>query len=470
MKAVSKYFIINVIFTAQILPNLIIVSNTHDNGVGSLRAAILMSGQLSAPRYIVFRIQSDLKKIYIKSVLPPIPSDTILDATTQPGYDGIPVVCINGSAVKGPGFLLNGVSRVTIKGFAITDFDQHGISIINSSSENTITSNVIGINPENEQPAGNGGAGINVENSSWNTFAHNTISSNGGIFASSGVQILNNSHFNHVRGNFIGTNMYGSFALGNNRSGILVSGHCTNNKIGGELIEDRNIISGNMQGILLDNGSTRTVIQNNYLGTDSQGLIALGNINGIHLRGESHDNIIGGSESSEGNLISGNTNNGIQIFNAYNNQIIGNIIGLDKTGMKALGNSSGVIIAFAHSFDNSVRKNYISGNEEVAIRIGGGANKTLIESNVIGMAIESKKIIANRFGIVIHQKDTSSNWVLNNVISASKLNNIRLEDDVCNNTIKNNEFVLDEPVPFTMSTALDNIYVGTFALNNILEN
>ena len=68
------------------------------------------------------------------------------------------------------------------------------------------------------------------------------------------------------------------------------------------------------------------------------------------LRAGGSNNRIGGVNSGEGNVISGNSYYGIDLI-AYlgdicaSNEVLGNYIGTDATGMSVLGNGSGVDLA-----------------------------------------------------------------------------------------------------------------------------
>ncbi len=90
------------------------------------------------------------------------------------------------------------------------------------------------------------------------------------------------------------------------------------------------------------NGGSDVVIHGNYIGTDITGTKALGNAMGINDSGM--DNVaIGGSGPGEGNLVSGNNGYGIYVYNfADNTTILGNKIGTDVTGTLPLGNITGI--------------------------------------------------------------------------------------------------------------------------------
>ncbi|OFX83089.1 MAG: hypothetical protein A2W99_13370 [Bacteroidetes bacterium GWF2_33_16] len=107
-------------------------------------------------------------------------------------------------------------------------------------------------------------------------------------------------------------------------SGIVISANNT-------LIE-RNVLSGNDIG--LEISGNNNIIKNNYFGTDITGVNALPNTwVGINT-GQGSNNIIGGNLVDEGNIISGNGTIGIRISNVINDYdstiIIGNKIGVNK--------------------------------------------------------------------------------------------------------------------------------------------
>ncbi len=70
--------------------------------------------------------------------------------------------------------------------------------------------------------------------------------------------------------------------------------------------------------------STANIIQSNLIGLDATGGTAVPNQNNGILIESSAGNTIGGSEAGQGNVISGNTINGLVLTNTANeNQIIG---------------------------------------------------------------------------------------------------------------------------------------------------
>ena len=174
--------------------------------------------------------------------------------------------------------------------------------------------------------------------------ARNIISGNSG----DGLSLSGSSLT--VQGNFIGTDVTGTKAVGNN-AGVSFGGN--NNLIGGTTAAARNVISGNRnRGIGLGGNFSGNSIQGNYVGVDVSGTKALGNGNeGVALFSATpHNNLIGGVASSPGvppgNVISNNAVDGINLNGTNDNTIQGNIIGADATGTVAMGNTDdGVVIS-----------------------------------------------------------------------------------------------------------------------------
>ena len=98
-----------------------------------------------------------------------------------------------------------------------------------------------------------------------------------------------------IEGNFIGTDPGGTIALGNGKSGVVISGG-TNTLIGGITPAARNLISGNFDSgveILVDGNGN--VVEGNYIGTDATGTLVLRNfVTGSYISGAS-SNTIGGT-------------------------------------------------------------------------------------------------------------------------------------------------------------------------------
>ncbi|MFH0894794.1 MAG: T9SS type A sorting domain-containing protein, partial [Bacteroidota bacterium] len=140
-----------------------------------------------------------------------------------------------------------------------------------------------------------------------------------------------------------------------NTYGVLFDDGSNLNVVGTSNAADRNIISGNSEyGIFIYNYGTRdNIVEGNFIGTDITGTIAIPNANGIVIDGAPRHHLV------KNNVISGNTQEGIVIHMTYsdNHIIVGNKIGTDYTGLNPLGNGTdGIRLA------ENVHENVIGGS------------------------------------------------------------------------------------------------------------
>ncbi|HET8674715.1 MAG TPA: HYR domain-containing protein [Blastocatellia bacterium] len=176
-----------------------LVTNPNDSGAGSLRQAIIDANANPGADTINFAIPgTGTHTINLLSPLPAITEALTIDATTQPGFAGTPVVELNGS---GAGAGANGLnitaSNSLVRGLAINRFNGNGIVL--SGNGNIIEGNFIGTNSDFSAP-GNFLNGILITGTASNniiggTFsgAGNTIFFNGrdGIFIESPAATAN---------------------------------------------------------------------------------------------------------------------------------------------------------------------------------------------------------------------------------------------------------------------------------------
>ena len=200
------------------------------------------------------------------SGLPPITDTIEIRGTLVLGKPGIELDGTNAGVANGLQFL--GDNNV-IKFMVINRFDGDGIHITAVSHGNLVEGNFIGTDLSGTIALGNSGRGVRIFSSN-NVVGKNTIADN-----SEGVQI--STAGNVVHGNFIGTNRFGS-DLGNLNAGVVVAGAASDNFIGGFLFNPSfvgNIIAYNGgAGITVDPASTGTsmlfnsIYRNGGLGID----------------------------------------------------------------------------------------------------------------------------------------------------------------------------------------------------------
>ncbi len=375
------------------------VTSVNDSGPGTLRQAILNANSNADLSTISFRFAGTGPfEISPSSPLPAITAPVILDATTQSGYAGTPLVQINGLNAGGNGLTITSGGS-TIKGLGIVAFSGTGI-LLDPGGGNTIQGCYIGLNVGGQIVQPNGGHGIDMGPTSANNLiggttaaARNVISGNGqyGIVLGSSGQV--------VQGNYIGTNAAGTAAVGNAAYGIGIFG--ISMTIGGTTAGARNVISGNgNRGILITGVASNITVQGNYIGTSASGTADLGNLeDGILINGTSF-NTIGGTTAAARNVISGNNQNGIAITGAATgNLIYGNYIGTDATGTFAIGNSSdGVEINGASNatVGDTVAgaRNVISGNGGNGIYMVNASGNT-VQGNFIGTNANGDASVGN---------------------------------------------------------------------------
>ena len=153
-----------------------------------------------------------------------------------------------------------------------------------------------------------------------------------------------------------------------------------------------NLISGNGQdGLYI--GGTGNVVQSDTIGTNFFGDRSLPNAgDGVFISG--NNNLIGGFGAGTGNLISGNTLNGVDLSGSLvvGDQVFGNIIGTDRTNAFAVPNGQNGVVVGQNSSSivigqtNDGASNLIAGNHDSGI-IVNAASSVYIIGNSIGTAI-----------------------------------------------------------------------------------
>ena len=379
----------------------LVVTNANNHGAGSLREAITTANAIAGPDTITFNIPgAGVKVINLLLPLPEITEPVVIDASTQPGYNGAPLIELDGNNLGSfqSGLLIK-AGNTTVRGLAISRFDFAGIEL-RSCNNNVIQGNYLGIDATGTQPRPNR-TGLLLTASSNNLIggttaaARNVISGN----QTHGIEVGGAS--NVIQGNYIGINAAGTDAVPNTSNGIRVPHSANiNNLIA------RNLISGNSTGIHIE--SPGNTVQGNLIGTDFTGTKKVPNAVGIEAA-NIQNTLIGGLTPSARNIISGNGSTGVE-FGGNGSRLQGNFIGTDITGTQALSNNTGVITGSNTVIGGTVpeARNVISGNEGNgnlvlgANRFGPGAivqgnyigtdvtgTRSLSESTVAGLSISS---------------------------------------------------------------------------------
>ncbi len=347
------------------------------------------------------------------------------------------------------GIVVNATPGVTIGGAAagagnvISGQSGFGVDITGTGATgNLIAGNRIGTNATGTGPLANSLGGVAID--AINNSVGGNLAALGNVIAGNGgaqVQILTASTAgsgNLVAGNLINLNATGNAAL-SSTTGILVEG--PSNTIGGVSSASRNVVSGSsLAGIQLD-GATNLVI-GNFVGTDVTGSVGIPNVTGILVNGTRAT--IGGAAAGSGNLISGNSGDGVQVTTGGNGAVLQrNTIGLNAVGLAAVPNSIGVALLSTGNVNigdvvgTSLpgTRNIISGNKGDGIFFSsgnvGGVN---IYGNFIGTDVTGTAAVPNGgFGIEFSGNNgTNASTIgastagFQNVISANSLGGIHI--------------------------------------------
>lgn len=403
------------------------------------------------------------------------------------GYNAITRNTISGN--KGPGVYISGATSIS------------GDTIYYSDS-NVLMHNMIGMSIDGEQPLGNAGVGIFLDNyvrnnrigsNSDDPFAFaegNIISAN----AYQGIYMQGSSTSNNiVTGNQIGIDYNGGTAVPNGNNGIWLAQGTHDNRIGVRDDQyssyERNFIAGNTYSgiVLTDSGTNSNVIAGNYIGLGYYGG-AVGNLgDGIAIFDGPKNNRIGtngnGSyDDYEGNTISANGAYGVAIAGSGANQniVAGNRIGTNDSGTPAFKNgwsgvgiwngAQGNIIGTRGTSANPAgERNIISGNSDRGVLIfGSGTDQNVVAGNYIGIDSSGTKALGNTAeGVAIFDGAQGNRVGTNgdglgdvnerNVVSANGRNGIAVAGSGANQNIVSGNYVGTNA---SGAAALPNAYSG----------
>ncbi|MDF1512602.1 MAG: hypothetical protein P1S60_02210, partial [Anaerolineae bacterium] len=339
-----------------------------------------------------------------------------------------------------------------------------------------ISGNYIGVGSDGASALPNYSAGVWIESGpSSTTIGGSSPGAGNVISAHSASQIaLTGSGTDNsvIAGNIIGLAADGLTDLPGASAGIYLDNGVNNVIIGGTTSTERNIISGNADGVVMAGTGTYGIrIIGNYIGTDSTGMVAVGNsFDGISIESGASDNEIGGDLSGEGNLISANGQYGIMLTGATTsgNVIQGNKIGTDVTGMSALPNGYDGIHLRNGTLNNTIggatvgSANLISGNTMDGIEILiGGTNGTTVQGNWIGVDATGWGDLGNGdYGVIVSDGITDTMIGPDNRIAYNGLGGVYVYG------IDAEEIVITENSIF--QNAYDGIVITLNANNNIL--
>lgn len=297
------------------------------------------------------------------------------------GGDGIMVVGSESVEISKNWIVENGKALVRQPGLAGRTFGHSlfgkGISIYDSNTI-LISGNKI---------SGNANRGISVKplaGASLKALTQHNIAKNDIRYLLQRLRPLNRVE---IRENLIGVDVSGHRAVPNQGGGIALE-QTSDSTIKG------NVISGNsLYGLVIaGRQAARNRVIGNLIGTDIEGDDAIPNGRSGLVVFNAPDNLIGGRNKGEGNVISGNRRHGVNIDGsatrvngtvkggcgwASGNRVTGNLIGLTSDGLRAMPNGKqGVLLFYSQGnqiggLEYSEQANIVAANKSNGIAIIG---------------------------------------------------------------------------------------------------
>ena len=374
------------------------VNTLRDEGSGSLREAIIFANSNSITK-ITFCVSGTINLCKnLPKITRPIEIIGNLSKTE------IPTITVDGRK-KYTLLEICNTNNCVIDALCLINGKKSGI-LINKSSNNKINNCLIGVDTFNNNASNK--YGITIYNSSYNIIGSNpnnlqqyfsnviSFNKNYGIY-------LVNSKGNQIQNNIIG-----------------LSKNC-NNK------------NPNYEGIYLSNSNFNIIGGKKFIDNIKKANNPTGN------KGTTTPVFV---RPLLGNIISGNKNNGINFIKSPNNEIYGNFVGTDNTGLLNFGNGNNGIEINNSNFNliggcnvdtnPFIFYNVVGWNNNNGIVINS-SNYCTIQGNFMGIGADNKTPVPNINGLIIF--GTSKKTVLGgpiplgNVISGNIKNGVYLTDD-----------------------------------------
>ena len=413
-------------FSANVPDYNLLVLNSAASGAGSLQAAIDFANTNPGTDTIKFALPGGGPwNIPLSSSLIITGDSTVIDGTTQPGYD----------------FGTGNMVSLTGPGGSVMGLDV-----------NAYAADISGLRMDNWLDA------INISDVSDGVVDHARISQCIFIGSSSNAIYLSKSHFTEIYNNLVGVESDTVTLDGQN-------GHQIETNASNKVKIYNNVIVGGLTsdyGIRLVTGDSIS-IRGNYIGTNTNGDPGLGNAGGgIEIEATVTNAIIGGLSRSDRNVISGNTGDGIaQYGEAW---IENNFLGVSPDGLSILANSSNGIESLGAGV---ILHNVIAGNSSSEIVIRDNTDALLVDGNLIGTDSTGLVLLSSN-GEGIYMRAGSNKTIINNIIVGSS-NDWGIETiwDSDYNVYQGN-FIGTNSVNALMGNSLGGIFISDYGDHNII--
>ncbi|MBU0678514.1 MAG: right-handed parallel beta-helix repeat-containing protein [Verrucomicrobia bacterium] len=395
------------------------------------------------------------------------------------GLNGIYVVSGEGNEIGSPPVAQCGTRNI-ISGNGLSGIRIEG----HTSVSNLVRNNYIGTDVSGAFAIPNGEHGVYVENSSWSSIGDdvsmphpvNVISGN----ASNGVYVTASAFSDvSILGNFIGTDRFGTNAVPNGTDGVLLDE--VRQVLIGRGDQGGNVISGNgAHGIaLVGSNNAGNVVKANLIGLGWAGTKAVGNAgHGVSMTAGVRRNILGGTNAADRNIISGNLAMGVSLsIDCDANQILGNFIGTDITGVSGITNHSmGILLNYGSDtnlvgVDVTGGGNIVAGNVGHGVVISGSSTGNRILNNLIGLNANNQALGNGGDGVRVTNADGNeiggSASLSRNVISGNGGSGIQLGSGANFNGVYRNIIGLDTNGVAVRANAGEGIHIFQSQGNNI---
>jgi len=355
----------------------------------SLREAILAANQRSnegEPDRIHFYIEGEGEHVIRpRSPLPVITDPLIIDGSTQP----LGQIVLDGSLAGDANGLSITAGNSVVRGLVIQKFARSGVWLAKQGG-NRVEGNFIGVTADGLLARPNA-TGVTIFQSADNVIGGEALGASNLISGNNGPGVLiegAGARGNRVIGNFIGVDLSGVAALGN-EVGVEIR-DAPENQVGAANSGSRNLISGNRgAGVrVIGAEAVGNRIASNFIGVDASIVQPLGNGGaGVEIAELARETAVGGADPAQANLIAASGRAGVWIRDAFANVVQGNYIGVNVYGL-ALGQAQDGVLIEGSAADNIIggldagSGNHIAHNGRDGVRVAR-AETNLIAGNEI---------------------------------------------------------------------------------------
>lgn len=363
--------------------NTFTVTNTNFSGPGSFLQALRDANANPGPDRIEFNLPGAGPHKIDYSLSEPINDSVVIDGTTQPGYNGAPIVEV-------PGRLLVQAGNTVIRGLILTKVyglspNQEAAGIWLKTGGNNIVENCyFGLSPAGDCPQMQGRcdfrSDVGIRVSTDNNLIGGTNAKARNVIGSSSIVglMVDKGTGNRIVGNYIGTEASGNRSVFNPHN-TWIAGQET--VLGGTEAGAGNLIGGAYQVDLNIFPCAGCRVQGNSIGYNPQTATLLSVNNGIGFQSTTGV-LLGGTTPSARNVIA---SDGINLFvtvEATGNLIQGNYLGVEPTGMRVAGYGLVTIGGKENTLGGTTpgARNIIG----AAVETGIGSSGNRLQGNYIG--------------------------------------------------------------------------------------